>query len=120
MPHGGCAANQRLDSLRHIAVGAGEALVLTQVFSPGVHKKRLQVAGWAFEVPEDSPLIGSVPAPDTFVSMHCLKELFFSLRLYVIFNCDQNRSGIGDSRILVWHVGHPPMDPGREIDRGIG
>ena len=101
MPHGGCAANQGLDSVGHITVGSGEALVLTQVFSPGIHKKRLQVAGWAFEVPEDSPLIGAVPAPDTFVSVHCLKELFFSLRLYVIFNCDQNRSGIGDSRILV-------------------
>ena len=101
MPHGGCAANKRLDSLRHITVCVGQALVLTQVFGPGIYQKNFQVTGWAFEVPEDSPLIGSVPAPDTFVSAHCLKELFFSLRLYVIFNCDQNRSGIGDSRILV-------------------
>ena len=41
--------------LRHQAIRAGRALVLTQMFGPGIHEKRLQVAVWIFEISKNSP-----------------------------------------------------------------
>jgi hypothetical protein len=51
--------------LRQHAIRAGRALVLTQMFGPGIHEKRLQVAAWIFEISKNSPLVCAVTVSET-------------------------------------------------------
>lgn len=86
-----------MHSFFDVRVSECKALVSAQVFCPGNHEKYLEVAVRIFQVSKDSPAVGTVATTNALIPMYCLQQSRFPLRLYVIFNCDENWAGIGCS-----------------------
>src|SRR5580658_998325 len=94
--------------------------MLSQVFSPRTHYKRLNISTGALHVVENAPARGTVAAPDASVPTNCLEEPADILGRYFVFNSDQHGARIFTcgERITI-EVGQGPMVPSRDVHRRI-
>ena len=98
------------------AIQYGRALVLTEVFRPGIHKKDFNIVVWLFEVAKDSPSERAVATANSAVFIDSLKKCCLLYRLYRIFNGDKNWTGVGVRCNLGRYDWHAPMNPRCEIN----
>src|SRR6266481_1923008 len=74
MTHDRFAFDVRRDQRRQIAIGAGQTLVLTQMFGPRDDDECLEIGVGLFEIAIQTPSRRSIPAPDALVLPHRPKE----------------------------------------------
>src|SRR3984885_8765483 len=90
--------------------------MLSQVFSPRTHYKRLNISTGALQIVENAPARRTVAAPDASVPTNCLQELAHILGRYFVFNGNQYGTRIFPygERITI-EVGQGPMVPSRDV-----
>ena len=120
MPDPGAAAAIGLQLLLQFAISARQAFMLSQVFSPRTHYKRLNISTGVLQIAENAPARRTVAAPDTSVPTNCLQELAEILGRYFVFNGDQYGARIFTcgERITI-EVGQGPMVPSRDVHSRI-
>jgi hypothetical protein len=96
----GLAARATAQPLFELAIGAGDAVMLANVFRPGAHNERFEITAGDLEVSANSPARRPIAAPDASVLAHGLDKFRDPLGSHVVFNRDQDRAaiGIGDKR----------------------
>ena len=93
--------------------------MLTQVFCPGNNKEGFEVAVRILHIAKHTPLVCAVATTNALVPVHRLKKSQVLLRIYIVFDGDEYRTGI-DGRInFVLNSGEPPVHPGGHVGRRI-
>src|SRR5713101_9318801 len=86
MAHNGLSTGSLLYLLHHHTIRAGRALVLTQMFRPGIHEKRLQVSVRILEISKDSPSVCAVAPSNASVPVDRLDKSGHLFRVHVVFD----------------------------------
>jgi len=92
--------------LLDLAIGYGEAVMLSFVFSPRINLEGLQIGVWSFGIGEHSPTRCAVAATDSLILVDLIEEL---LGLSWIDDIDQD----DENRSLVWRglLNHGRLSP---------
>jgi hypothetical protein len=106
-----------LYSLLRCTIRLGRALMLAQVFRPGVHEKYLQVAICILHISKNPPPVRAVATPHAGVPIDGFDKFWYLLWVYFVLNRHHDWAVVRRRGVPLQYGGHPPMNPGCQIDR---
>ena len=95
-----------------------EAVMLSLMFGPGIHQKRLKIEIRGLRVIENSPPRGAVAAANSLIPIDLLQEIRRFQGINDIFDRHENRAKIGG--VFLEHARVAPMIPRAEVNSGAG
>src|SRR5580658_3091641 len=118
--HQGISGEIARQALLQVVVRLSHALVLTQMFCPGMHQEYLQIALRNFGVTEESPSISTVAASYPAVSMYALNELRHPFCNDRVFHRNHYGALAKVRLCLVDNHRHAPVVPRSQIGGRVG